>query len=84
MLITIPASAHGEAAPTSVLDLEPLIAYARQCRADAVSLMPPPGADDLPNAAALVAMKGSLDAAGLQVVGGSRAVPEDAPVSASA
>ncbi|HTE19384.1 MAG TPA: hypothetical protein VK689_13500 [Armatimonadota bacterium] len=84
MLITLPASAHGEAAPTSVLDLEPLIAYARQCRADAVSLMPPPGADDLPNAAALLAMKNSLEASGLQVVGGSWRVAENAPVSAPA
>src|SRR5688572_29804913 len=80
MLITLPASAHGDASATSVLDLEPLIAYTRQCRPDAVTLMPPDGQDDLPNGAALLTMKNRLQAEGLQVVGGSWVVEADAPI----
>lgn len=80
MLITIPAAAAGAAGATSVLDLEPLIAYCRQCRPDAVVLMPPIGQDDLPNGAALLTMRNRLEAEGLQTVGGSWRVPADAPV----
>jgi sugar phosphate isomerase/epimerase len=80
MLITIPASAHGTQATASVLDLEPLLSYCRQCRPDAVSLLPPTGPDDLPNGAALLAMKGRLEAEGLRVVAGAWEVPASAPV----
>jgi sugar phosphate isomerase/epimerase len=79
MWITVPASAPGGPELTSVLDLEPLLAYARQCRPDAVSLMPPPGADDLPNGAALAALKDRLEKEGLRVVAGCWEVPSGAP-----
>jgi sugar phosphate isomerase/epimerase len=80
MLITIPGTAAGRADATSVLDLEPLLLYARRCRPDAVSLMPPVGADDQPNGAALLTMKDRLAAEGLAVVAGCLEIPEDAPV----
>jgi len=84
MLITLPASAHGHADAASVLDLEPFLEFARQCRPDAVSLMPPLGADDQPNGAALLAIRDRLEAQGIGVVGGAWEVPEDAPVLAPA
>ena len=80
MQITIPASADGTAGATSVLDLEPLIGMARQCRADAIRLLPPTGADDLPNGAALLAMKQRLERAELGVTAGFWRAPADADV----
>lgn len=80
MLITVPASAHGSSDAASVLDLEPFLAWARQCHPDAVSLMPPLGPDDQPNGAALLAMRDRLDAEGIRVVAGTLEIPEDAPV----
>lgn len=80
MLITIPATAEGGIATTSVLDLEPLLAYVRQCRPDALSLMPPTGPDDLPNGAALLTIKNRLEAEGLGVVAGTWEIPAKAPV----
>ena len=80
MQITIPASADGTAGATSVLDLEPLIGMARQCRADAIRLLPPTGADDLPNGAALLAMKQRLERAELGVTAGFWRAPADAEV----
>ena len=70
MLITIPGDAYGGAVPTSVLDLDPLIHYARHSGPDAIRLMPPQGPDDQPNGAALMAIKERLEAHGLQAVAG--------------
>lgn len=70
MLITIPSDVLGGEPVSSVLDLEPLLEFARQCRPDAVSLMPPIGADDQPNGAALCAMKDRLDREGIRTVPG--------------
>ncbi len=81
MLITIPASADGTSGPTSVLDLEPLVGVARECRAGAIRLLPPIGADDLPNGAALLAMKQRLERANLGVVPGFWRAPADADVA---
>jgi hypothetical protein len=83
MQITVPAESCGTAAPVSVLDLEPLIDFARQCCPDAVSLGPPMGADDQPNAAALIAMRHRLEAEGLAVVGGTWRVPDTAALCGS-
>jgi len=80
MLITIPAAADGGASTSSVLDLEPLLTYVRQVRPDAVSLMPPPGADDLPNGAALLTIKNRLETEGLGVIGATWDIPADAPL----
>ena len=80
MLITIPGHAHGRRDAGSVLDLEPLLTFTRQCRPDAVSLMPPMGADDQPNGAALLAMKNRLEEEGLRVVAGCWKVDPNAPV----
>ena len=46
--------------------------------------MPPLGADDQPNGAALIAMKDRLEAEGIRVAAGAWEVPEDAPVLAPA
>jgi hypothetical protein len=81
MQITVPAESCGTAAPVSVLDLEPIIDFARQCCPDAVSLGPPMGADDQPNAAALIAMRHRLEAEGLGVIGGTWRVPDAAAAS---
>jgi sugar phosphate isomerase/epimerase len=62
-----------------VLDLESLLELLRQCRPDAVSLMPPPGPDDLPNCPALLAMKTQLESEGVTTVPGAwRIQPSDA------
>lgn len=79
MLITLPATCLGPL--TSVLDLEPLLVFARQCRPDCVSLLPPTGPDDLPNAAGLQAIADRLLAEGLRPVGGVWTVPAAAPVT---
>src|SRR5687768_935963 len=70
MLITIPSDVLGGAPVSSVLDLEPLLEFARHCRPDAISLMPPVGADDQPNGAALCAMKDRLEREGIRSVAG--------------
>lgn len=84
MQITIPASADGTSGATSVLDLEPLIGLARQCHADAIRLLPPTGADDLPNGAALLAMKQRFERANLGVTAGFWRAPADADVESPA
>lgn len=71
MLITLPAHVLNGSAPTSVLDLEPLMELLRQCGPDAVCLMPPDGPDDLPNGPALMAMKNCLASHGVAVAPGS-------------
>lgn len=81
MQITLPAHVLTGAAPTSVLQLEPLLELLRQCRPDSVSLMPPPGPDDLPNGPALLAMKDRLSRAGVGVVPGSWQVAPQADVN---
>src|SRR5579862_1270803 len=81
MLIAVPPTACGFPAATSVLELEPLLAFVRQCRPDAVSLLPPVGADDLPAGAALAAMKERLEDEGLRVVPGCWEIPARAPVA---
>jgi len=80
MLITLSSAAHGGPPAASVLGLEPLLVFLRQCRPDAVSLLPPPGPDDLPNGAALLAIKNRLEQEGLRAVGGCWRVPHEAPV----
>jgi sugar phosphate isomerase/epimerase len=80
MYIAVPANAHGGPEPASVLTLEPLLAFARECRPDALALMPPVGPDDQPNGAALYAMHDRLEQDGFRVIGGCLEVPPDAPV----
>jgi hypothetical protein len=80
MLITVPGTAHGAAAPTSILDLEPLLTFVRGCRPDAVSLLPPCGADDLPNGAALLPIKNRLAEEGLKLAADTWEIPVGAPV----
>jgi sugar phosphate isomerase/epimerase len=80
MLITIPAALPGSPSPRSVLDLEPLFDLLRQCRPDAVSLMPSLGPDDLPNGPALAAIKHRLEAEGITAVPGSWRVHPADPV----
>jgi hypothetical protein len=80
MLITIPAALPGSPSPRSVLDLEPLFDLLRQCRPDAVSLMPTLGPDDLPNGPALAAIKSRLEAEGITAVPGSWRVHPGDPV----
>jgi len=80
MLITLPSHVLNGKAPTSVLDLEPLMGLLRQCGPDAVSLMPPDGADDLPNGPALVAMKDRLGSEGVAVIPGAWRVRSTDPV----
>lgn len=80
MLITIPAALPGSLTPKSVLDLEPLFDLLRQCRPDAVSLMPTLGPDDLPNGPALAAIKSRLEAEGITAVPGSWRVHPGDPV----
>ena len=81
MQITIPALGPGGAAPISVLDLEPLLELLRQCRPDAVSLLPPGGPDDLPNGPALLAIKNHLEREGIATVPGAWRVGPADPVS---
>lgn len=80
MLITIPAALPGSPSPKSVLDLEALFDLMRQCRPDAVSLMPSLGPDDLPNGPALAAIKSRLEAEGITAVPGSWRVHPGDPV----
>jgi hypothetical protein len=79
MLIALPASAAGHPA-ASVLDLEPLLAFVHDARPDAVRLMPPTGPDDLPNGAALAAIRSRLEAEGVRAVAGDWVIGPDAPV----
>ncbi|MFN3649725.1 MAG: hypothetical protein ACK47B_09085 [Armatimonadota bacterium] len=72
MLIAVSTAAAGAPALSSVLDLEPVLQFARACAPDAVCLLPPIGPDDQPNAAGLLAMKDRLEDAGLGVLGGRR------------
>lgn len=81
MLITIPAALPGTPSPKSVLDLEPLFDLLRQCRPDAVSLMPSLGPDDLPNGPALAAIRSRLEAEGIAAVPGSWRVSASDPVT---
>jgi len=81
MLITIPAALPGSPPPKSVLDLEPLFDLLRQCRPDAVSLMPSLGPDDLPNGPALAAIRSRLEAEGIAAVPGSWRVHATDPVA---
>jgi len=80
MLITVPASVFAAPPITSVLDLEPLLDWLAECRPDAVSLMPPLGADDQPNGAALLAIRDRLEAHGCGVTAGCWDIAPDAPV----
>jgi sugar phosphate isomerase/epimerase len=84
MQITIPALGPGGAAPISVLDLEPLLELVRQCRPDAVSLMPPAGPDDLPNCPALLAMKTQLESEGVATVPGAWRIGPSDPITDTA
>ncbi len=80
MTIAVPASAAGGAAPLSILTLEPLLSFLRDVRPDAVSLLPPPGPDDQPNGAALIAVRERLEQEGFWTVGGTWRIPPDVPV----
>ena len=81
MQITIPAALPGNPPPKSVLDMEPLFELLRQCRPDAVSLMPSLGPDDLPNGPALAAIRSRLEAEGIAAVPGSWRVHPTDPVN---
>jgi hypothetical protein len=80
MFIALPAGAAAMPDPQSVLDLEPLIDFLRQTQVEAALLPPPPGADDQPNAAALLTIRERLAADGLQLIPAPLVVPGDAPV----
>lgn len=80
MQITVPTFTHGTLGAVSVLELEPFLHFARQCRPDAVSLMPPLGADDQPNAAALLAIKGRLEEEQMKAHAGVLLIEREAPV----